>query len=238
MRKAKLGVCLSLMALIALFSAAAVHADLYWENETTTVGVPQQTDGMKIQKNFFTATSARIEPGDGQIMIMDYDSMMLYNVNVVERNYTQINLREPMGLSPNLPAKDKERMGKMMGEMMQVKITPTDESKTIAGYKCRKYLVDVPMVQGVYWVSKEVKGYEELRAMGKKLAALAETNPMLKQMNIAAMVEQLDGFPVQTTNKVMGGTITSTLKRVELRRLDPELFKIPKGFTAKSQARK
>jgi hypothetical protein len=112
-------------------------------------------------------------------------------------------------------------------------IIPTDETKTIAGYKCRKYNANFGLVQGEYWASKDVKGYQELREAGVKFGTLLEKNPMLRQMNVAGLVEKLDGFPVQVTNHVMGGTIVSTLKKVEQKPLDPELFKVPKDYVLK-----
>jgi hypothetical protein len=47
------------------------------------------------------------------------------------------------------------------------------------------------------------------------------------------MVEKLDGFPVYTVNHVMGGTVASTLKKIEQKSLDPALFTVPKDYTVK-----
>lgn len=233
MRAGKLGIFFTFLALCTIFAITSANADLYWENENVTRGIPRQPDGTKLQKNYFTSKTARIEPGDGHVIIVDYDAMLMYNLNPREKTYSTTDLNQPIGVPSNLSGPDKERMGKMMGEMMQIKITPTNETKVIEGYKCRKYLADVAMLQGVYWVSKEVKGYDELRAMGARVAKVVEKNPMLRQMNVAAMVEKLDGFPVHTVNTVMGGTVTSTLKRVEQKPLDPQLFKVPKGYALK-----
>ncbi|MEM5786595.1 MAG: DUF4412 domain-containing protein [Syntrophobacteraceae bacterium] len=228
-----LAFCLAIILLPAIFAAPAARADIYWENENISQGIPGQKDGVTLQKNYFTATAARIETGDGKILITDYDTMMLYNLNPADKTYSVIDLNQPIGVPPKMSGPDKERMGKMMGQMMQIRITPTDEIKTIQGYKCRKYLADIAMVQGIYWVSKDVKGYQELRAIGAKLASAAERNPMLRQMNVAAMVEKLDGFPVQAVNSVMGGTITSTLKKAEQKKLEPALFKVPRNYVMK-----
>ncbi|MFZ2446806.1 MAG: DUF4412 domain-containing protein [Syntrophobacteraceae bacterium] len=230
MRAGKLAVVFTFLVFFAAFAAVSAHADLYWESENVSKGIPHQPDGMKIHKNYFTATATRIDPGDGKVIIIDYTTMMGYTLNPQNRTYSQMNLGEPPPLPPDMPAAEKKKMDKMMGEMMQFNITPTNETKTIEGYKCRKYLADMVMMQGEYWVSKDVKGYQELRSMSAKMAAAAEKNPMLRQMNVAAMIEKLDGFPVQTVNSMMGGTITSTLKKVEQRSLDPALFKVPKDY--------
>ncbi|MHC1729686.1 MAG: DUF4412 domain-containing protein [Syntrophobacteraceae bacterium] len=224
----KLVFCLVFMALTAAFFASAAHADLYWENENISTGIPNQKNGTTLQKNYFTANASRIETGDGNVIISDYKSMNVYNLNTQAKSYTVMNMND-FGM-PKMSGPEKEQMSKMMGSMMAIQVTPTNETKTIAGYKCRKTNMTMAMVQGEYWVSKDVKGYEELRVVGAKLAAALDKNPMLRQMNVAGMIEKLDGFPVQTTNKVMGGTIVSTLKKVEQKSLDPALFVVPKDY--------
>jgi hypothetical protein len=96
--------------------------------------------------------------------------------------------------------------------------------------------VNLVMVNGEYWVSKDVKGYKELKAMGTKVASIVDHNPMLSELNIPAMVEKLDGFPVYTVNHVMGGTVQSTLKKIEQKPLNPALFRIPKDYTLVQKA--
>jgi hypothetical protein len=235
MKVGKLAVCLSLTACLGLFCALVAHADLYFENENVSKGIPHQPDGTKLVKSYFMQTASRIETGDGKVMITDFNSMMAYTLNPQNRSYTQMNLNDMPGMPAKASPADKEQMAKMMGGMMQMKVTPTEEKKIIEGYNCRKYLVDMAMMQGVYWVSKDVKGYAELRSIGRKMGAMADKNPMLRQMNIAAMIDKLDGFPVQTVNNIMGGTITSTLKKVEQKPLHPELFKVPSDYSLRGK---
>lgn len=235
MKVGKLVVCFALTACLGLFFALGAHADLYFENENVSKGIPHQQDGTKLLKSYFIQTASRVEPGDGKVIIMDYSSMMIYTLNPQNRSYTQVNLNDIPGMPANASPADKEQMAKMMGGMMQMKVTPTEENKTIEGYSCRKYLVDMAMMQGVYWVSKDVKGYAELRSIGTKLGTLAEKNPMLRQMNVATMIDKLDGFPIQTVNNIMGGTITSTLKKVEQKPLHPELFKVPSDYSLRGK---
>lgn len=224
--------CFGLMVFSALLLVSTAHADLYWENENVSTGVPHQQNGTTLQQNYFTANASRIEMGDGKVIISDYKSMNIYNLDTKAKTYSVVNMNE-FGM-PKMSGPEREQMGKMMGSMMAIQVTPTNETKTIAGYKCRKTNMSMAMVQGEYWVSKDVKGYEELRAIGAKLAAIMDKNPMLRQMNVAGMIEKLDGFPVQTTNKVMGGTIVSTLKKVEQKSLDPSLFVVPKDYAQKN----
>lgn len=235
MNARKWGFCVAALGLflVWLFSAAA-RADLYCENENVSRGIPGQPDGRSIQRNYFAPDASRIEMGDGKAIIVDYSGMRIYTLRLRNRTYTQVGLNE-LGLPAKMSAPDRENMGRLMGGLMQqgIQITPTGETRTIEGYLCRKVKANFLVVQGEYWVSKEVKGYRELLSQGARFGALVEKNPMLGQLDIGALVQKLDGFPVQTVNRVMGGTVTSTLKRVEQKPLDPALFKVPKGYALK-----
>jgi hypothetical protein len=216
-----------------LFGASVAHADLYWESEQVTKGAPGQADGTKVVKNYYTSHASRIEMGNGKVMIMDLDKRTMLHLNPADKTYTETDMEEMAG-PRNMPGVDKAQQKKMMESMMQsMQVTPTNETKTINGYKCRKYLVSVMMVNSEYWLSKDVKGYEELKAIGEKMAKSFESNPMLKQMNIAGMMDKLDGFPVQVVSQVMGGTITNTLVKIEKKSLSDDLFKVPAGYTMK-----
>ncbi len=222
--------CLGLIAIFVSLCAAPAKADLSWENENVSTNIPHQPNGTTIQKNYFTQNASRVELGNGKIMIIDYNAMKMYSLEPAAKTYTEIDINE-MGMPPNMSPADKKKMGEMMGGMMGIQITPTNETKTIEGYKCLKYNVNIAMMNGEYWVSKDVKGYQELKALGARVGSVMEKNPMLRQTNIAGMVEKLDGFPVQTVNHIMGGTVVSTLKKVEQKSVDPALFRVPKDYT-------
>lgn len=224
----------TLTVLIFASFCSAAYADLYWESEIVTAGVPRQQDTTRLQKNYFISTASRTEPGEGKIVILDYAAKMLYALDPQTRTYTQKSLDE-LGMPPNMSKADQEMMLKKMSEMQEFKVSPTSETRTIAGYKCRKYDVTMPMGQGEYWVTKDTPGFQEFRAISAKFGESTSKNPMLRQMNIGAMVEKLDGFPVQTVTKMMGGTITTTLKKIEQKKLDPGLFKVPAGYALKEQ---
>jgi hypothetical protein len=216
-----------------LLGVLPAHADLYWESEQVTKGVKGQPEGPVIMKHYYTNKASRIDLADGKIMIMDFDKQLIYRLDPVAKTYSEMDMNE-MGRSKqmaNIPAEQRKMMESMMQSMQ---ITPTDEAKTINGYKCRKYLVSFMMMNGEYWLSKDVKGYEELKAIGAKMAKTFEGNPMMKQMNIAAMMDKLDGFPVQTMTQVMGGTVTNTLVKMEKKSLSDDLFKVPSGYTPKA----
>jgi hypothetical protein len=221
------------LTLSTLFIGVSVaSADLYWESEQVTQGVKGQPPGPSLMKSYYTDKASRIELPDGKIMIMEYDKKLVYRLDPAAKTYSQMDMNEMAGSKKmaNMPAEQRKMMESMMQSMQ---ITPTEETKVINGYKCKKYMVSFMMMNGEYWLSKDVKGYDELKAIGAKMAKSFENNPMLKQMNIAAMMDKLDGFPVQTVTQVMGGTITNTLVKVEKKSLSSDLFQVPAGYAAK-----
>jgi hypothetical protein len=224
-------VSLPLAVFILLFVSSTAFCDLMWESEKETTNVPGQQDGITTQKNFYSSNASRVETGDGTVMIMNFDKMMMYRLNSEKRTYTEVNMSD-MGMPQNVPDEQKEQMKKMMGSLMQsFQVTPTDETQTIEGYKCRKYLVSFMRVNSEYWISKDVKGYDELKKVGARLSKYYAQNPMLQQMDVAGMMDKLDGFPVMTITKIMGGSMKTVLKKVDMKPLSPDLFMVPKDFT-------
>jgi hypothetical protein len=216
---------------LGLMISSAAMADLYWESDQETKGMPGRPDETKVIKTYLTEYASRTER-EGQITIMNFDTKVMYQINPQAKTYQQINIAE-MGKPPEMKGEKGQQMQQqMMKNMMgNIQVTPTQETRQIAGYNCQKYLVSGMMMNSDYWLSKDVKGYEEVKEIGKKVSALFDENPMMKQMNIAGMMGQLDGFPVQTVMNIMKGTSTTTLKKIEKKSLDKSLFSVPEGYT-------
>jgi hypothetical protein len=81
-----------------------------------------------------------------------------------------------------------------------------------------------------HWVTRDIQGFEEMMAYGKRFSEAMSKNPMMRQMNIPAMIKDLNGFPVETTMHMMGGKMTTTLQKFEQKRLSPDLFRVPPGY--------
>jgi len=204
-------------------------ADLYWESEQVTNGVQGQPDQTQMVKNYMTDHASRTDMED-RVTIMDFDKMVIYQLNPAAKTYVKNDMKD-IGRPPSMKDEEVQAFQEMMRKMIgEVKVVPTNEKKKIAGYNCTKYELAMMATRSEYWLSKEVKGYEEMKAVGRKMAGVFDTNPMLKQMNIAGMMSQLDGFPVQMVTNLMGGTITSTLKKVDVKKLDKNLFVVPAGY--------
>ncbi|GLI35464.1 DUF4412 domain-containing protein [Desulforhabdus amnigena] len=216
--------------LSVFMTSTTAFADLYWEFKQVSKGVEGQPDATRIQKNYYTDRASRVETGSGAVMIMDLDSMTIYQLDPRSKTYIKSDMRK-MGAPEQMPGMSAEQRKKMIENMAgSMKVTPTDETKTIAGYNCRKYNVGFMNSSNEYWLSKDVKGYDELKRIGAKMAMSFEANPVLKQMNIAGIMDKLDGFPVQIITHAGRGTMTSTLIKIEQKPLPAELFQVPKGY--------
>ncbi len=215
---------------IATASSAAM-ADFYWESVQQTQGMPGRPNETIDVKNYLTAYASRSDRA-GHITIVNFDTRTMVQIDPTTKTYHQINL-DAMGVPPGMNASGNDQMRQQaMKQMMGgMKVTPTQETKTIDGYRCQKYLVSGMMMNSEYWLSKDVKGYAEMKQIASKVSGVFEQNPMMKQMNIAGMMSQLDGFPVQMTMKIMNGTSTTTLKKIENKTLDKSLFTVPAGYT-------
>jgi hypothetical protein len=228
----KVGLMLKLLLfsiILGLMASSAAMADLYWESDQETKGMPGRPDETKVIKTYLTAYASRTER-EGQITIMNFDTKVMYQINPQAKTYQQTNMAE-MGKPPEMKGEKGQMQQQMMKNMMgNIQVTPTQETRQIAGYNCQKYLVSGMMMNSDYWLSKDVKGYEEVKEIGKKIASVFDENPMMKQMNIAGMMGQLDGFPVQMVMNIMKGTSTTTLKKIEKKSLDKSLFSVPEGY--------
>ena len=150
-----------------------------------------------------------------RIIILEFHTMTMYQLNPKEKTYIKVTRTE------------MEQMTEGMTEDTQV--TPTNVTKKIAGYKCRKYKLTTMGVESEHWLSKDVKGYKEYRAINEKML---KKNPKLRKMNIAGTWGK-EGFPVKTMRDMMGMKMTSTLKKIEKKSLRKDLFKVPRGYQLK-----
>ena len=218
------------MAFLILSSMA--YGDLYWESVVTSAGGPKnlpqnlpkqvrekilaQFKGkMETVKHYLASRASRTEQKN-HIIIIDFGTMVMYQLNPANKTYAKINMMSMMDDKMKEIAKD-------------IQVTPTNETKKIAGYKCKKYNVTVMGVTSEHWLSKKVKGYKEFRKLSKKMKKSFKKNPRLRQMSMGGISSE-DGFPVKTVTTVMGMTTTTMLKKIEKKSLSKNLFKVPKGY--------
>ncbi|MGD9261444.1 MAG: DUF4412 domain-containing protein [Desulfobacterales bacterium] len=224
---------LPLVCVVLIFVSPMAYGDLCWENLVVSGGasdflpknLPKQVREQMLkelepttetERCFLTSYGFRTETKD-HIVIIEYDTMTMYQLNPSEKIYTKVDMEAEMEGS----------MGQMAEEMAEdSRITPTDETKKIAGYNCRKYIVTLMDAENEHWLSKEVEGYKEYKAISDKVL---QKNPQWGQMNIVGFSGK-HGFPVKTVNNMMGMTVTTTLQKIEKKSLSKDLFKVPAGY--------
>lgn len=214
-----------------VFSATSSRADLYWESIVETTGMSGKPDSSHGTKNYMTSYASRSD-NVNRIVIMNFEEKTMIQMNPSQKTYHQTHLGEapkpPMLIKDEKAAAKEKMMKQMLGN---IKVTPTEETRKIGEYSCKKYLVSGMMMNSEYWLSKEVTGYDEMQQIIEKLKVIFDRNPMMKQMNAAGMLSQLDGFPVQIVMNLMKGKSVTTLKKIEQKTLDKSLFSIPEGYT-------
>jgi hypothetical protein len=213
-----------------LLALSPALADLYFESEQVSQNIPGQQPGTSIIKQYVSSDGTTTDMSD-RITIFDFKEKMMYDLDKKAKTYTKSPI-DKMGMpAEGMDAEQAKMMQQMMKSMAgSIKVTPTGVVETINGYKCRKFLVNMMMAQSDYWATKEFKGYDEMKEIGEKAAKIFEANPMMKQMNIMGLMKELDGFPIKTATQVMGGSITTLVKKIEQKKLDKDIFKVPAGY--------
>jgi hypothetical protein len=150
-------------------------------------------------------------------MITEFNTMTMYQLNVGDKTYTKTDMLS--GMEQDMPQ-----------DMMEIRVTPTSETKKISGYKCTKYNVTMMREKSEYWLSKDVTGYKEFKAITAKCEKKLQKDPMLWKTSVMGMASQLEGFPVKTVTNVMGITTITTLQRIEKKSLPNDLFQVPKEY--------
>ena len=195
---------------------SSAYGDIYWESEQVITGIPGQPDKKKTIKYYFTSKYTRMDIGEN-VMIADFKTMTGYVLNTKDKMY----LKMKMNNVGNIP--DGLKKG--------INVIPTNKIRKISGYNCRKYNISFMKRKYEQWLSKEVDGYEELKAIDKKLSGVIRQNPLF-QMGIIGKMDKLDGFPVQMIMPLGNGmTKIITLKRIDQKPLAPSVFKVPKGYS-------
>ena len=119
---------------------------LYWETDNSSNGVRSQPDRSIIQKNYFTKNASRVEIGENDVIITDYVGVVMFQLDTGNRTYLKVDLA-----SIPSPGAEETKTGE------SVKVVPTDEVRTIAGYECRKYKLTFMEATSEYWIQRMSK---------------------------------------------------------------------------------
>ncbi len=212
-----------------------VWGGVFFETLEKSTGVPGQDDGTRTLKQYVSDTALRIE-APGRITIVDINTLIMYDLDPATKMYVPNDIKEIGNMTNLLGEEGGNLVNQLMSQLggQQQTVTPTDQTATIAGFKCRKYLVNHMMAQGEYWLSDQVEGVEELKKFGKTAAAALDKYPLFKQLNVYSIFGDLEGFPVKSVTRIMGGVNETTLVKSKRQKMDPELFTIPPDYKMSS----
>jgi hypothetical protein len=220
--------------LMVLLWVGPCAADLYFESEQVSRGVPGRPDGKAVLKQYFTADKVMLDLGD-RLTIMNFKEKSYFEVFKASRTYAagplhQMRL-ESLGIETQGLAQNPLVNTILQAVVQNATVTRTAEVQKIGGYTCRKYWVRILTTDAAYWTTREIDGYDELEALADRSADAFRDNPMLQRMNILGLIRELNGYPVMTVTYLMGGSITNTLVKAERTKLDPGLFHVPEGYS-------
>lgn len=206
---------LMLIAAFWLAAIPAVQADISWECRQVVRGEGWPTRTKTI-RNYHTPSQSRMDIGEN-VMIADFGTMTGYVLNTDDKMFLKMSMHN-VGKIPE-------------GLKEEIQVQPTNDVRKIAGYSCRRYRVSFMNRTYDEWISKDVPGYRELRAINDRLAPLVRQNPLF-QMGIIGRMDRLDGFPVQRVMRLGDGRVkTVTLQRVSREPIDPSVFRVPPGYS-------
>ncbi len=189
---------------------------------------------------------ARFDVADTATMIFNASENTIALINHTSKSYSMVPLgqggemdiskmMDTEGMSEEEIAEAKAAMQGMMGAMqLKMTVTPTEESKKIKDWNCKKYTVvtDMGMVKAASesWVTNEIKLNYDLffnvtRAFMAMMPGFEDAMKEFKKM---------EGMPVwsETNVDMMGAKVHSTTELLEYKEASAPAgtYKIPEGY--------
>ncbi len=228
-----------------------------------------QTNGNEDGKMYIRGKDLKMQrSGQNQETIFLGSKQLLFSIDSASKQYTEISKEDMKAISakmdaamsqldakmasmpPEQQAMMKQMMGGMMKKMMPqetapAEITKTNETETISGYPCVKYIVKRGSeVTREYWVADPsvLSGGSELRtaldSMGsflKELIGSLSKGPMAGMMeNPFSEFSAVEGVPIKTILYKDGKRHSETIiTSIANEGLEPDVFQIPDGYSKK-----
>ncbi len=232
---------------------ALLSADIYLKYKTHSDGMKfmGQSQGAQdqIQTTWMSGDKTRTDMGSEQSVIIRLDQKKIYFLDHQKKTYSEmpLNFGESMEKKMNesmetdgMESEQQQQMTQMMQGMtqMQMSITPTDQTKKIGDWTCKKYIQKISTMmgpsEGVIWATEELEIDPELYANWR--AAMMGQGGMFGTMMNEMMEEmqKVKGVPVMTESSVsmMGQTMTTTQELIEYKEgtAPSGYFEIPSGY--------
>lgn len=226
---------LTVILMVFVFPALA-GADVFMKEKQHTDGMTMMGHAQPPQDKTATVwisrDKMRRDQGDtSSIAILEKDKLIIYHLNHPKKTYTELSLGP----------KDVHETASSMASDIKVKVVPTDETRKIGTWNCRKYLQEMDMgmmpMTSEIWATEDIK-IPEIDFYERVSSAMAAPQPGMN-MPTAGMQEEMKkikGMPVLTltTMTIMQNTTVKTSRElVEIKEdtAPPGAFDIPKGYT-------
>jgi len=236
---------LILLVMLVMFTlAATVSADTYIRQATHQDGFQMQGQTMEPSDDttitWLVKDMARSDSKEGTI-IWRTDKDMVYMLDNEKKTYSEMplsklgDMKAMMGLE-DMSEEEAKMMEQQMAPMMammqvSVTVTPTEETKKVGDYNCKKYVVDMKVgmmnMKSDFWVSKDFEmDYEAFKNLN-----LSQMLFMPGADKVIEEFEKMDGFIVMSEG-VVNNTIKNSTKVLEVTEKDaPEgNYEIPEGY--------
>jgi hypothetical protein len=226
------------MALLLLLAQPCL-ADVLITMKIQSDAVPEADApaGQQTSTTWLADNKLREDSGD-RSTIVDLDAKKLFVIDHTRKAYYALDL--PIDIMAGLPDDIRADLEAMIANMnIQVKVTPTGESKKIGGYESKRYLIEVGganvmKVTRDQWMTEDI-GFD-IGAFKGLMQTLLSAQPMgadwLKQ------IWEIKGFPVlaESSVEVMGNTVRTREELVSVEKREPaaDTYAPPAGYTAEA----
>ena len=161
------------LAVLAIAAAMTAHADFsYTQTRKTTQGSMGMAGGPQTTKHFLKGQKMRVDIGNDNAVIIDFDAQTLTSINNATKTYS---------------VKKFSEMGQAMGESgveVKLDVKETGQKKVINGFNSSELLMTMDIdsadarqsgmkmqMEISTWISPDVPGAQELRAFYQKNGA-------------------------------------------------------------------
>ena len=182
--------------------------------------------------------------GGKTVMVINGETGMFISFDHEKKTYVEMPVdalgdMEKMMAGSGVSKEEAAMMGKQMqamraGMKMDVKVTPTEETKKIGEWDCKKYVVEMKMsmgsMQNIVWATKDVE-------VDYSMFATLMSAPMMQMpgfQDVMKEFEKMDGLQIlsESTMKMMGSDVKSKQEVLEVGEKDAPAgtYAIPEGY--------
>jgi hypothetical protein len=225
-----------MILLMVLGLPQLVGADVFMKEkqhtDAMTIMGQVQPPQDKTATTWIAKDKMRRDQGDtSSIAKLENEKVLIYHLSHQKKTYTELSLG----------SRDLQDTASAMAGDIKVKVVPTDETKKIGNWNCRKYLQEMDM--GMMPVTSEVWASEDIKIpyydfYERVTAAMMAQQPGMK-MPMDTMLEEMKkikGVPVLTVTNMtimQNTTVKSSRELLEVKEdtAPAGTYDIPQGYT-------